>query len=304
MMRVPFRGPVAKKSGRIVVVTGAGSGIGRAIAHRQAAAGDIVVATDIDLLAAEETAALADGACVAYELDVTDVAQWQAVTDKVIDRFGVPDVLVNNAGIAIGGALLDQSPKDWEKIMAINVFGVVHGSRIIGSKMVDSGQPGHIVVIVSGAAWTPNRVAPSYSTSKAAALMVAESLRAELAPHRIGVSAVCPGVTRTNLAVNATLITSESTATENVRAQFGDIQSRFSFASPDMVARAVQRAIRFNLAIVPVNFDGMAAFVFHRISPGFMRLVCSIPTMKRAEDAARLTAERLPTSVAFRKGPA
>ncbi|MBN7303121.1 SDR family NAD(P)-dependent oxidoreductase [Mycobacteroides abscessus subsp. bolletii] len=298
-MRLPYIGPVAKKQGRIVLVTGAGSGIGRAIALRQAAAGDIVMATDIDLAAAEQTCALAEGACCAFELDVRDPAQWEKVTDTVISRFGVPDILVNNAGIAIGGSFMAQTPQDWEKIMGINVFGVVHGCRIVGSKMVDSGKPGHIVVIVSGAAWTPNRAAPSYSTSKAAALMIAESLRGELAPKNIGVSAICPGATRTQLGAHATLITSDPSISEQTRADFVNIQDRFAFASPDRVARAVQRAIRFNLAIVPVNFDATLAWILHRISPALMRIICKIPTMKLAEDAARTAVQRLPASVAF-----
>ncbi|MGW4844298.1 SDR family NAD(P)-dependent oxidoreductase [Nocardia brasiliensis] len=299
MVRLPFSGPVADKQGRVVVVTGAGSGIGRAIALRQAAAGDVVIATDVDLAAAEQTAEIAAGECHAYTLDVRDPAQWQQVTDTVTEQFGVPDILVNNAGIALGGALLDQSPQDWEKIMSINVFGIVHGSRIIGSTMVRHGRPGHIVVIASGAAWTPNRVAPSYSASKAAALMVAESLRTELAPSNIGVSAVCPGVTRTQLAANATLVGLESTA--ETRSNFAAIQSRYSFATPDMVARAVQRAIRYNLAIVPVNVDATLAWVMHRISPGMLRWICSIPTMKRAERTARVAIDRIPAALAFRR---
>ncbi|MEV6279690.1 SDR family NAD(P)-dependent oxidoreductase [Nocardia sp. NPDC051832] len=291
MVRLPYTGPVAHKRGRVVLVTGAGSGIGRAIALRQAAAGDIVLATDIDLAAAEQTAKLADGACHAYALDVRDPEQWNALADTVIAGFGVPDILVNNAGIALGGAFLEQSPQDWEKIMAINVHGVVHGCTIIGSKMVQRGQPGHIVVIASGAAWTPNRVAPSYAVSKAAALMVAESLRTELAPKNIGVSAVCPGVTRTQLAANATLVGAAST--EEVRSNFAAVQSRYSFATPDLVARAVQRAIRFDLAIVPVNFDATLAWVLHRVSPGLMRWICAIPTMELAETTARVATDRL-----------
>ncbi|MDO3650674.1 SDR family NAD(P)-dependent oxidoreductase [Nocardia mangyaensis] len=300
-MRIPFTGPVADKHRRVVLVTGAGSGIGRAISLRQTAAGDIVIATDIDLAAAGRTAQLAGANCHPYPLDVRDPEQWQQVTDEVIDRFGVPDILVNNAGIALGGAFLDQTAADWEKIMSINVYGVVHGCKIVGSKMVDSGRPGHIVVIASGAAWTPNRVAPSYSTSKAAALMIAESLRTELAPRNIGVSAVCPGVTRTQLATNATLITGEASSTEEFRADFAQAQARYSFATPDMVARAVQRAIRFNLAIVPVNFDATLAWVLHRLSPGLMRQICSIPTMKLAENAARVAAQRVPASIAFHR---
>ncbi|WP_405136602.1 SDR family NAD(P)-dependent oxidoreductase [Nocardia sp. NBC_01388] len=300
-MRIPFIGPVARQRGRIVLVTGAGSGIGRAICLRQAAAGDIVIATDVDLAAAEETVRLAQGSCHALTLDVREPEHWQRVLDEVVIRFGVPTVLINNAGIALGGAFMDQSIGDWEKIMSINVYGVIHGCKIVGAKMVESGRPGHIVVIASGAAWTPNRVAPSYSTSKAAALMIAESLRTELAPKNIGVSAVCPGVTRTHLATNAMLITTDAAATEQVRSQFAEAQSRYSFATPDMVAGAVQLAIRFNLAIVPVNFDASLAWIVHRLSPGLMRLICSIPTMSRAESAARVAAERVPTSVAFHR---
>ncbi|TLF80775.1 SDR family NAD(P)-dependent oxidoreductase [Nocardia cyriacigeorgica] len=301
MMRIPLVGPVAGKQRRVVLVTGAGSGIGRAIALRQAGAGDVVIATDIDVAAAERTAQLGGADCHPYALDVREPEQWQRVTDEVIARFDVPDILVNNAGIALGGAFLDQTVADWEKIMSINVYGVVHGCKIVGSAMVAGGRPGHIVVIASGAAWTPNRVAPSYSTSKAAALMIAESLRTELAPHNIGVSAVCPGVTRTQLATNATLITGDSASTEEFRANFAQAQARYSFATPDMVARAVQRAIRYNLAIVPVNFDATLAWVLHRLSPGLMRMICAIPTMKRAGDAARVAAQRVPASIAFHR---
>lgn len=301
MVRLPYSGPVAHRRGRLVLVTGAGSGIGRAIALRQAAAGDTVIVTDIDLAAAEETVKLAEGGCHAYLLDVRDPEQWETVTDAVVSEFGVPDILVNNAGIALGGAFLDQSPQDWEKVMSINVYGVVHGSRIVGSRMVRRGQPGHIVVIASGAAWTPNRVAPSYSASKAAALMIAESLRTELAPKRIGVSAVCPGVTRTHLAANATLVGSDAAATSRFRSDFADAQARYSFATPDMVARAVERAIRFNLAIVPVNFDATLAWLLHRVSPGLLRWICSIPTMALAENAARVAAERVPAAIAFHR---
>ncbi|MEV0247444.1 SDR family NAD(P)-dependent oxidoreductase [Nocardia sp. NPDC050712] len=292
---------MANQRGRVVLVTGAGSGIGRAIALRQAAAGDIVLATDIDLGAAEQTAKLADGACHAFTLDVRSPEQWTELTDAVIAEFGVPDILVNNAGIALGGAFLDQTAQDWEKILSINVYGIIHGCKIVGSKMVQRGRPGHIVVIASGAAWTPNRVAPSYSTSKAAALMIAESLRTELAPKNIGVSAICPGATRTQLAANATLIATDGAATEDVRADFMDVQSRYAFATPDMVARAVQYAIRFNLGIVPVNFDATLAWVLHRISPALMRAICSIPTMKMAEGVARVATDRLPANVKFHR---
>ncbi|MGV9411083.1 SDR family NAD(P)-dependent oxidoreductase [Nocardia sp. NPDC003693] len=301
-MRIPFNGPVANKRGRVVIITGAGSGIGRAIALRQAAAGDVVIATDIDLAAAEQTVKLAEGSCHAYALDVRDPEQWESVTAEVITRFGVPDILVNNAGIAVGGAFFDQTPQDWEKVMAINVHGIVHGSRVVGSTMVGSGRPGHIVVIASGAAWTPNRVAPSYSASKAAALMVAESLRTDLAPRNIGVSAICPGVTRTQLAANATLVGGRDTeAIEEFRTHFADAQSRYSFATPDMVARAVQRAVRYNLAVVPVNFDATAAWLLHRLSPGLLRAICSIPTMDLAQSGASLAFRRLPARLAFHR---
>lgn len=294
-MRFPFTSPVPNKPGRIVLVTGAGGGIGRAIALRQAAAGDIVVATDIDLAAAEQTVALADGACAAYRLDVTDAGEWQGVVDRVISRFGVPDVLVNNAGIAVAGGAMVLCEEDWHKIFAVNVMSIVHGSTLVAAKMIEQGKPGQIVCTVSGAAWTPNRAAPSYSMSKAAALMVAESLRTESRSSNIGVSAICPGVTRTNLAGNATLV--GTVDAHEVASSFQTIQDRFAFATPDRVARAVQRSIRSNRAIVPVNFDAKLAWVLHRLSPGLMRAICSIPTMKLAESSARVALDRVPDSL-------
>src|SRR5437899_2118278 len=122
----------------LVVVTGAGSGIGRATAQRFARDGAQVIVADIDEDSAEQTVALIEasgGSAYGYCLDVADAAAWEAFAAGVRADHGVPDVLVNNAGILTSGSFLDHSAEDWERIVAINLLGVVHGCRVFGKQM-------------------------------------------------------------------------------------------------------------------------------------------------------------------------
>ncbi len=289
MARLPFTGPVAFRTQRLVMVTGAGSGIGRATALRQAQAGDTVIAADIDLESACETAALAGDRVHARHLDITKAAEWESLLASVVDEFGVPDILVNNAGMMITGAFFDQSEQDWERIMSVNLLGAVHGSRIVGAAMAEKGTGGHIVILSSGAAFAPFRMIPSYSVSKAAVLMFAEVLRIDLASKKIGVSAICPGPIRTNLGANSYHASADATKSATFTAQFANAQTRFSYAGPDKVARAIQRAIRYNLAIVPVNPEAFFGMYAHRFAPGLTRQVLRLASNGMAEFAASLT---------------
>ena len=98
--------------------------------------------------------------------------------------YGVPDVVVNNAGIVVGGPFLKLSAEDWDKQLSINLMGVVHGCRVFGAKMAERGEGGHIVNIASAAAFTPTPVMAPYSVSKAGVKMLSECLRLELRPLR------------------------------------------------------------------------------------------------------------------------
>lgn len=285
-----------------MIVTGAGSGIGRAIALRQAKSGDIVIATDIDEVAAAETAALAPGKVHARRLDVTVAKEWEDLRDSVIAEFGVPDILVSNAGILVTGAFFDQTEQDWNKMLSVNVMGGVTGSRIIGAAMAERGQGGHIVIIASGAAWAPNRFASSYAVTKAAALMLAESLRIDLAPKKIGVSAICPGVIRTQLAANSTH--SSATGDPEVTKKFADAQARFSYAGPDAVARAVSRAIAHNLAVVPVNPESYLLWFARRIAPGTSRRVLAVASTSGFESFFSILQRRVPRAISVNRSGA
>ena len=127
-------------------------------------------------------------------VDVADADAMERFAKAVEHEHGVADVVVNNAGVGISGGFLDTSVDDWERVLGVNLWGVIHGSRLFARQMVDRGEGGHVVNVASAAAFVPSKVLPAYATSKSAALMLTECLRAELAGDGIGVTAICPGV--------------------------------------------------------------------------------------------------------------
>jgi NAD(P)-dependent dehydrogenase (short-subunit alcohol dehydrogenase family) len=268
---------------RLVVITGAGSGIGRATALRFARAGDRVIVSDVDEAAAAETAALIardGGRAHASRLDVSDAQEWEAFAARVRDEHGVPDVVVNNAGIFISGRFLDHTTDDWERLLAVNVMGMVHGSRLFAGQMVERGVGGHIVNVASVAAYLPIRFAPAYGATKAAVKMLSESLRIDLAPHGIAVSAICPSGIRSNLSRNGRVAGVFAESQEELTEGTGDFQNRIAFAGPDKVARAIERAVERNWAIVPVNPDAWAFYALSRLSPRLLRELARLTTFE------------------------
>ncbi|MCV7068346.1 SDR family NAD(P)-dependent oxidoreductase [Mycolicibacterium farcinogenes] len=263
----------------LVVVTGAGSGIGRATAIRFAKLGAHVVVSDIDPDAAAATTAMIRGnghRASAERLDVTSPDDWEAFARTVLADHGFADVLVNNAGLVVGGPFLELSPADWERQLSVNLMGVVHGCRVFGKQMAERGRGGHIVNIASAAAFTPTPVMAPYSVSKAGVKMLTECLRLELGPKGIGVSAICPGVINTNIGENAVTVGVNQDLLERgmeVQRKLQDLAERLPFApmSPNLVARAVTRAVRYDLAVVPVRTEAWLGYFMLRIAPGINR---------------------------------
>jgi NAD(P)-dependent dehydrogenase (short-subunit alcohol dehydrogenase family)/pimeloyl-ACP methyl ester carboxylesterase len=260
--------------GRVVVVTGAGSGIGHETALAYAERGASVVAVDIDAAAAERTAALCgdlgDGHHSHHQLDVGDVEAMEALAKRVEHDYGGADIVVNNAGIGMAGPALDTTVDDWERLLRVNLWGVIHGSRLFGQQMLARGEGGHIVNVASAAAFLPSGSVPAYATSKAAVLMLSECLRVELADEQIGVTAICPGVVNTRI-IDTTRFVGTSEEEERRRRQVvSRLYSRRRF-SPERVAEAVVAAVETNRPVVPVAPDAKAARLLSRFAPGLAR---------------------------------
>ena len=173
--------------GRTVLVTGAGSGIGRETALLAARRGADLAICDVDdagLADAEASARALGRRVVARHVDVADREQMREFADTVHDELGVVDVLVNNAGVGLGAGLLETKLEDWDWIVAINIMGVVHGCHLFVPRMVERGTGGHVANLSSLAGFyaTPSLVA--YSATKFAVLGLSESLREELQTAR------------------------------------------------------------------------------------------------------------------------
>ncbi|MFI6285610.1 SDR family oxidoreductase [Streptomyces sp. NPDC051018] len=274
------RGPYAERfGGRLVLVTGAASGIGRATALAFAAAGARIVAVDRDgegAAGTAETARLA-GAPDAWgeTADVGDEEAMEKLAGKVAAEYGVVDVLVNNAGIGLAGPLLRTGTEDWKEVLDVNLWGVIHGCRLFGGQMAERGQGGHIVNIASAAAYLPSRVLPAYSTSKAAVLMLSTCLRAELAGRDIGVSAICPGFIHTNITSTARFAGVDEAEQQRRRRKSARLYGLRNYP-PEKVADAVLRAVVRNRAVVPVTPEARGGLFLSRVSPKVLRAIARL----------------------------
>ncbi|MBJ8339063.1 SDR family NAD(P)-dependent oxidoreductase [Antrihabitans sp. YC3-6] len=270
---------------KTVIVTGAGAGIGRETAKLFARGGDRVIIADIDLTAAEDAAIeiIADGGlAVAHKLDVSSEEQWERFGAWVLDEFGPPDVLVNNAGVMDLGGFLEMGAEQWQRTIDIDLMSVIYGSLVFAKQMIDAGVRGHIVNISSVAAFFPSKLGPAYGVAKAAVLMATQSLRVELAQYGIGVTAIAPGAIRTDLIAHGNRAGLTSEAEQDWSAKASAVQG-LAFAGPDKVARVIHRSVRRNWAIVPVNPEAWAMFYLFRLSPDLVRIGLGILSFERAE---------------------
>ncbi|MEE4303687.1 MAG: SDR family NAD(P)-dependent oxidoreductase [Wenzhouxiangella sp.] len=179
---------------RTALITGAASGLGAAMARRFYRSGWRVMIADRDEKGAQSLAGDLGDRASAVEMDVTRWADWE----RVRDEHDVPDVLVNNAGVAVGGSLEETSLEDWRWVMDIDLMGVVAGCKAFAPLMRERGS-GHIINVASFAGLAGAPQINAYGTAKAGVIAMSEMLRIELADAGVHVSALCPAFVRTRL---------------------------------------------------------------------------------------------------------
>lgn len=248
---------------KVAVVTGAGSGIGRATALALAHRGARIVACDIDRARVDALAAeLGERVLLARAFDVSDRAAYAAFADDVHALVPAIDIIVNNAGVAVGGTFLDTSLDDWDWLLGVNLRGVVHGCHFFLPKMVARGSGGHVINISSIFGIYPAPQVTAYVASKFAVLGFSQSLRAELEPNHIGVTAICPGMINTSIIDGGRM----SGGVASRRAKMADA-FRKRGSPPSLVADTILDALRTNPAVRTVGRDAWAMHQLTRVAP-------------------------------------
>ncbi len=190
--------------GRVAVVTGAASGIGLALCERFAAEGMKVVMADIEagpLAAAEATVRRTAPAVLASRVDVSNPDDVERLARETYDAFGVAHVVCNNAGVAVLGAIHEHTLADWQWVINVNLWGVIHGVRAFLPRMLAGGDEGHIVNTASMAGLTTAPYMSVYDVTKHGVVALSEAMykEAQVTGSPIGVSVVCPGLIDTNI---------------------------------------------------------------------------------------------------------
>ena len=250
--------------GKVVVITGAASGIGRALAVEAAGRGAALAISDVDEVGLAETARLcADGREVRTDrLDVADRSAMFAYAASVAEHFGRVNVLVNNAGVALHGNLEDLEYADLDWIVGVNLWGVVHGTKEFLPHLIASGD-GHVVTLSSlyGLLSMPGQSA--YNATKYAVRGLSEALREELliAGHPVGVTVVHPGGIKTAIARSAR---TSAKVDHDAAARLFD--EKLATMPPEKAARIIWRGVLRGKPRVLVGLDAHVLHQFARVT--------------------------------------
>jgi NAD(P)-dependent dehydrogenase (short-subunit alcohol dehydrogenase family) len=284
---------VRNLSGKTVLVTGAASGIGKqtTLAFARRGANVAICDANEDGLRQTEADCRSLGRdVIARRVDVANREEMRGFAELVHGRVEAVDILMNNAGVGLGGGFLDTALDDWDWIVGINFWGVVYGCHFFVPPMVARGKGGHVVNVSSTAGFVATEPLTAYSTTKFAVFGLSEALRDELFRHRIGVTAVCPGLINTPITQTSRLRGPEGTA--EARQRLIALYQRRNYG-PERVAENVLRAIQRNRAVAPVAPEAWAMYFLKRFAPS---LVARINRMVTARARKELGAGRSATT--------
>ena len=259
----------------IAIITGGASGIGAALSRAMVARGDTVVAADIDAEGAELHAKhlneTGPGRAWAAPLDVRDASAVQDLVDQVVRTEGRLDVMVNNAGIGIGGEMAELSLAHWDRAIDVNLRGVVHGVQAAFPVMVRQ-RRGHIVNTASLAGLVPAPLLTPYSMTKHAVVGLSLSLRPEAASHGVRVTAVCPGFTDTPILDKAGPEDLPKPALAERGREMATKAQRHLYDA-DLLAADILRGMDRNKALVVAPRSARVAWRAVRLAPGLSSAV-------------------------------
>ncbi|MGE2729088.1 SDR family NAD(P)-dependent oxidoreductase [Mycolicibacterium vaccae] len=272
-------------SGKVVLITGGASGIGAALATQTAQMGADVWIADRQADVAEEHAQRlrADGARAhAIELDVRDSAAFEAAARRVIDSSGSIDYLFNNAGIGIGGEIDTFTVDDWNKIIDVNLRGVINGIQAVYPAMIAQGG-GHIVNTASLAGLITMTAQAGYSATKHAVVALSNTLRLEAERHNVKVSVLCPGVVRTPILAGGKYGYNTSASAEDMVALGEKLRPISAEAFADKALRGVMK----NKGLVVVPGWWKALWYLERLSPALSMRVAK-ESLKRTRAVSQV----------------
>jgi NAD(P)-dependent dehydrogenase (short-subunit alcohol dehydrogenase family) len=282
---------IANLEGKTVLVTGAASGIGKETALAFGRRGASLVVCDVNevgLAETERTIRALGREVLARRVDVANRAEMGHFAEAVHAQVGALDVLVNNAGVGLGGGFLDTGLDDWDWIVGINFWGVIHGCHFFLPPMVKRGRGGHVVNVSSAAGYVASAPLCAYATTKFGVFGLSEALRQELVQHGIGVTTVCPGIINTPITRSSRMLGPDGT--EAARQRIVRMYERRNYG-PERVARNILRAVERNRAVAPISAEAWAMYYVKRLAPGLI------------DWFGRVTASRLRRQIAAKSGP-
>ena len=240
------------------MVTGGASGIGRALAEGLARESARVVVADLDepgMAATVQAIRAAGGEALAVRTDVTQPGAVHALAERVVDAFGRVHILCNNAGVALWGGLENATLRDWQWVLGVNLWGVIHGLQAFVPRMIAQQEGGHILNTASMAGLIASQGLGIYNASKYAVVGLSETLAKDLRPYGIGVSVLCP------MGVATQIRASERARPTHLRneapSQAEPVELIGRTLSPDTVAAMAIAAIRQNQLYVITHEEGL-----------------------------------------------